>query len=89
MEKKLNCWQFKNCNRIFNKSTESVCPVMLAVEHDGKNGGTNGGRICWQVAGSFCGGKMQGAFVQKLDTCLKCDFARYVFDKEGKNLKFL
>ena len=66
-----------------------VCPVVTAVEYDGRNGGKNGGRICWQVAGTFCGGKVQGTYAEKQSSCLKCDFAMKVFDEEGKNLKFL
>ena len=27
---------------------------------------------CWQVAGTFCGGKAQGAFVQKYEDCSEC-----------------
>ena len=66
-----------------------VCPVITADKFDGKNEGRNGGRICWQVAGSFCGGKVQGTYADKQSSCLKCAFAKYVFDEEGKNLKFL
>lgn len=66
-----------------------VCPVITATEYDGRNGGKNGGRICWQVAGTFCGGKVQGTYAEKKSSCLKCDFAMKVFDEEGKNLKFL
>ncbi len=28
---------------------------------------------CWQVAGTFCGGKAQGLFAQKYGDCKKCD----------------
>ncbi len=28
---------------------------------------------CWEVAGTFCGGKVQGKFAQKLKDCRKCD----------------
>jgi len=28
---------------------------------------------CWQMAGTFCGGKVQGSFVDKYSSCLNCD----------------
>jgi len=28
---------------------------------------------CWQVAGTYCGGKAQGDFVDKYSSCVKCD----------------
>ena len=50
-----------------------VCPAAVATELDGKNGGTNGGRACWEVAGTpgNCSG---GQVVTKLDRCACCAF---------------
>ncbi|MBI5741108.1 MAG: PAS domain S-box protein [Nitrospirae bacterium] len=31
-----------------------------------------GATRCWQIAGTFCGGKVQGAFAQKYGSCSKC-----------------
>lgn len=31
---------------------------------------------CWQVAGTFCGGKVQGAFAQKYNNCSQCEVFR-------------
>ncbi|RJR14735.1 MAG: PAS domain S-box protein [Nitrospiraceae bacterium] len=28
---------------------------------------------CWQVAGTYCGGQIQGAFAQKYDNCAACE----------------
>ena len=28
---------------------------------------------CWQIAGTFCGGKVQGTFAQKFGNCTECD----------------
>ncbi len=28
---------------------------------------------CWQIAGTFCGGKVQGVFAQKFKNCSKCE----------------
>jgi hypothetical protein len=33
-----------------------------------------GGRICYLVAGTLCGGKAQGAYAIKIDNCRACDF---------------
>jgi diguanylate cyclase (GGDEF)-like protein len=34
---------------------------------------------CWQIAGTFCGGKAQGYFAQKYGDCRKCDVYQYAF----------
>ena len=34
-----------------------VYPAAQDTSSDGLNGGKNAGRICWAVAGTFCGGK--------------------------------
>lgn len=89
---KINCWEFKQCNtasRNKENSPPDKCPVLSAKEFDTVNGGVNGGRICWKVAGSFCGGKVQGTFAQKIETCLSCDFFREVFKEEGETFRFM
>jgi hypothetical protein len=35
------------------------------------------------VAGTFCGGKVQGFFAQKYKTCKDCDFYKKVLAEEG------
>jgi len=50
---------------------------------DGLNGGKNGGRICWTIAGTFCGGKVQGTFAEKQISCMACDFFKRVKEEEG------
>lgn len=74
---KFNCWEFKKCGRqpMGNKVSElGVCPVATEAKAHGINGGTNGGRACWAIAGSLCGGKVQGSYATKLGSCLQCDF---------------
>lgn len=34
---------------------------------------------CWQVAGTFCRGKVQGYFANKYGDCRKCDVFKYAF----------
>jgi len=35
---------------------------------------------CWQVAGTFCGGKVQGYFAKKYGDCRKCDVFQHAFN---------
>ena len=65
---KKNCWEFKKCGRESDgdKINElGVCPACAKQEADGLNGGKNAGRICWAIAGTFCGGEIQGKFAEK------------------------
>ena len=39
--------------------------------------------MCWLVAGTLCGGEVQGHFAQKLATCQDCDFCKQVHEEEG------
>lgn len=62
----MNCWEFKKCGR--QKGGTRVeefgeCPAYP--KH---------GQHCAWVAGTFCGGKIQGTFAMKFANCLKCDF---------------
>jgi hypothetical protein len=85
---KRNCWEFKKCGREPGgaKATEfGVCPAATEVRLTGKNSGKNGGRACWAIAGTLCGGKVQGAFAAKVASCLACDFYTEVGKEEGVN----
>jgi len=84
--KKVNCWEFKECGREpggANVSEFGLCPAAAEARVDGMNRGTNGGRVCWGIAGTFCGGEVQGSFAAKLETCMACDFYRLVREEEG------
>lgn len=83
---KQQCWQYKQCGREENgsKVTElGVCPASTAEHANGVNGGECGGRVCWAIAGTLCGGKVQGAFAAKQASCLACDFYKLVRGDEG------
>ncbi len=83
---KLNCWDVKKCGRQPGgiKTAElGVCPVALEVRLSGVHGGTNGGRVCWVIAGSLCGGQVQGSFATKLGNCMNCEFYKMVKVEEG------
>ncbi|MHC4249815.1 MAG: two-CW domain-containing protein [Planctomycetota bacterium] len=82
---KLNCWEFKKCGRgIGGAKVEElgVCPAASETRTNGVNGGVDGGRACWALAGTFCGGKVQGTFAMKLASCMECDFYKLVRDEE-------
>lgn len=69
-----------------------VCPAAVDSSFTGINQGINAGRICWAVAGTFCGGKVQGKFADKRKSCIRCDFFQQVRgqeEKEGASTKFL
>jgi len=87
MERK-NCWEFKKCGRQQGgeKSKElGVCPASLPNEFNDVNKGRNGGRFCWAIAGTQCGGKVQGTYARKFMCCLECDFLKQVNEDEGRN----
>ena len=87
---KINCWEFKKCERQESgEKTEDlgVCPASTETRLDGVHDGLNAGRSCWVVAGSMCGGKRQGSFAQKYENCQKCDFYQAVKQEEGVNLE--
>src|SRR5512146_1579574 len=87
---KQNCWEFKKCGRQpgGHKVKElGVCPATVEQTLNGAHGGTNAGRSCWVVAGSLCGGKIQGTYAQKLTNCWRCDFMNRV-KKEEESSEF-
>lgn len=61
-----DCWDAMECGRIpgGNRVTEfGVCPAYPA-----------SGKHCWNVAGTFCGGKVKGDAAQKHGGCVNCIF---------------
>lgn len=90
-KKKLNCWEAKKCGREPNgaKAKElGVCPVTVEDRLDGIHGGRHAGRACWVVAGSLCGGKVQGTFAAKFENCETCDFYATVRQEEFPEFKY-
>jgi hypothetical protein len=83
---KQNCWEHKKCGREPGgaKTHEvGVCPAAQEVKAHGINGGAKGGRACWPIAGTLCGGKVQGTFAMKVQNCQSCDFYTKVQQEEG------
>ncbi|MDI6816280.1 MAG: hypothetical protein QME41_03675 [Actinomycetota bacterium] len=63
----MNCWEYMKCGR--DKTND--CPAYPLHGH-----------ICWLVAGTMCGGIVQGTYAQKVESCIECDFY-----KAAKNLQ--
>ena len=85
-----NCWEFKKCGREpggLKASELGVCTAATEFRVNSINGGKNGGRACWVIAGTLCGGKVQGSYAQKLSNCMACDFYQVVRSEQGKDLK--
>ena len=81
-----NCWEVKNCQRQpggLKVHELGECPAATAPGYDGRNRGKNGGRYCWRISGSLCGGKIQGTWAEKLGNCVTCDFFKTVKKEEG------
>ena len=84
--KKVNCWEIKKCGReIGGDRTDDlgVCPAATNDSSNGINNGENAGRICWAVAGTFCGGRVQGDFAQKTASCMTCEVFKRIKEEEG------
>lgn len=82
-----NCWEIKKCGREpggSNAEELGVCKAATEIRADGLNRGRNGGRACWAIAGTFCEGKVQGSYAQKVVACLQCPFYQMVRKEEGK-----
>ena len=82
---RINCWDFKKCGREpgGDKADElGVCPATELTTVNGVNMGKNGGRSCWAIAGTLCGGKVQGVFAEKIANCATCDFYNKVLNEE-------
>lgn len=65
---KVPCWEFHRCGV---EKTEGASQFRCAAY-------PHYGRICWAVAGTFCGKKVSGAIAQKLGDCIDCQFYQKV-----------
>ena len=86
----LNCWDFKRCGRERGGARAAklgVCPAAKDSHFTGMNRGTNAGRYCWRIAGTFCEGKTEGSFSQGLMSCSFCEFYQSVQEAEGDDFQ--
>ncbi|MEN8262468.1 MAG: ATP-binding protein [Nitrospirota bacterium] len=69
---RIPCWEFTKCGvEKTEGSATRICPAY-----------PDYGRICWAIAGTFCGKRVSGAIAQKLGNCKKCDFYKHVAEKK-------
>jgi hypothetical protein len=68
MEILMKCWEFKKCGR----DATGDCPAVTR----------KAGHICWMVAGTMCGGEVQGSFAKKIKNCKQCDFYLYTHNEK-------
>jgi hypothetical protein len=59
------CWEYKKCGK-------EDCVVYQ------KYKGKATVPLCWYVAGTMCGGKVQGEYAQKIASCRNCDYFLYL-----------
>ena len=87
---RMNCWEFKHCGRQpggEHVNDMGLCPAADEKRLNGIHGGTNAGRSCWVVGGTFCKGEVQGSFAQKFRSCEVCDFYGSVKKEEFPNFQ--
>jgi hypothetical protein len=91
--RRINCWQIVACGRQpggDKVAQEGVCPAATERSADGVNSGTNGGRVCWAISGTFCGRQANGSEAVRLVSCFSCYFFTKVLREEGlANFKLL
>ena len=83
---RVNCWEILGCGRESggpNVHLDGPCLATSDEQAHGVNGGTNGGRICWAISGTFCGMEVEGSEAAKLISCFSCDFFSQVLQEEG------
>ncbi len=90
MPSKQNCWEIKQCGREpggAKMGDLGVCPAAVDSPANGVNSGSKGGRICWAVVGTLCGGKKQGTFAEKRLSCLSCEVFERIEAEEGDSFQ--
>jgi hypothetical protein len=82
---KVNCWEFQTCDKHAAGEQGNhivVCPVFKETKLNGIHGGENGGRACWIVPGTLCGGRIKRSLIPKFMACNLCDFKKAVLKEE-------
>ncbi len=91
MSPKINCWEDRQCGRgPDGPLVARLGPCLAAVDTtcNGINGGRNGGRLCWAVAGEACCDAATGLPSETGKPCSACRFFRRVKYEEGIHFQF-
>ena len=83
---KTNCWEIKQCGRGpggARSGEHGICRAAIDTDLNGYNQGVDGGRMCWAVVGTMCGGEVQGSNAQMRMSCLTCEVYEQVRAEEG------
>ena len=86
----LNCWEFMHCGREpggVNAEGSGICPATTASSVYGIHSGINGGRVCFAITGTLCGGEIQGDLTTKAAECPQCAFYKLVAKEQGASLQ--
>lgn len=84
---KMNCWEYMDCGRQpggRHAEETGICPAAIDKAGEGIHCGKSGGRACWAISGTMCGGTVQGTFANKIQNCHHCDFYKLVRLEEGR-----
>ncbi len=65
-----------------------ACPVCKETKLHGVHGGVNGGRACWSIPHTKCGGITQGSSSEKYMNCTECDFYNMAKKEEEGAFQF-
>ena len=77
VSKKQNCWEYMKCGREPSGEKVSELGICRAAADEffhGMNGGKNGGRVCFSVAGTFSKNVAQCSCLDKIASCKDCSF---------------
>ncbi len=85
---KQNCWEIKKCGREPGGERIDelgVCPAAIDTANNSVNGGHNGGRLCWVIAGTLSEQDVCGEYAKKIDSCTSCEVFKQVKEEEGED----
>ena len=88
MKKKEDCWEYMQCGREpggSNIAKDGACAAATEYIYRGTNNGTNAGRFCWKIAGTFCVKTIKGIFARQALSCAECPFFQKVKMQEGRS----
>lgn len=81
MEDKLkNCWEILKCGREKGGNRAKELGVCIAARK-------GMGHSCWAIAGTLCGGRVQGTAAMKEQNCLICNVYKLYQRTSGKHGK--